>query len=348
MLLITMAVVVIAFGTAWIAKAISEDSRPTIFGIADPELISETAQEQAAQLSAMKSLGVTSIRVDANWSSVQPIGPTTFYWSKLDQEVRSIAAAGMSADLIIDGCPTWAALPAAVKDQFSQPASPAEYAAWAANVAQRYSAAGVKYFEIWNEPNIQLFWQPKPNPAAYTADLIAAYAAIKRVDNSAFIISGGLAPATSTDSSYSPISFLQAMYAHGAKGNFDALGLHPYSFPISPDTYNPTSAWSQMSQTIPSIRSVMIQHGDSEKKIWITEFGAPTTGPSSISVAGQSTEISQALAYVTKTHWIGSFYIYTWRDVPGIPAIDNGFGLLDILGQPKPAFHAVQSAIAKS
>ena len=33
-----------------------------------------------------------------------------------------------------------------------------------------------------------------------------------------------------------------------------------------------------MYQTSPSIRSIMVANGDSAKKIWITEFGAPTSG----------------------------------------------------------------------
>jgi aryl-phospho-beta-D-glucosidase BglC (GH1 family) len=58
-------------------------------------------------------------------------------------------------------------------------------------VAARYKPDGVTTFEIWNEPNNASFWQPRPNPAAYTADLIAAYAAIKKASPSAFVISGG-------------------------------------------------------------------------------------------------------------------------------------------------------------
>ena len=108
--------------------------------------------------------------------------------------VASIQKAGLSADLIIDGCPSWAAVSGAQGNQFAQPASPAAFADWAAAVAKRYGGEGANYFEIWNEPNNPAFWAPKPNPAAYTADLKAAYAAIKAVDPAAVVLSGGLAP----------------------------------------------------------------------------------------------------------------------------------------------------------
>ena len=66
------------------------------------------------------------------------------------------------------------------------------------------------------------------------------------------------------------------MYADGAQGSFDGVGYHPYTFP---STRRPSSSGRpgpQMSQTSPSLRSLMAAHGDSAKKIWITEFGAPT------------------------------------------------------------------------
>ena len=166
------------------------------YGMSDPALLNESASEQTSQLAAMKAIGVNSVRVDASWADVQPDGPGTFNWGQVDQAVNSILTAGMSVDLIIDGCPPWAAVPGASGDPWPQPASSAQYAAYAAQVAARYAPQGVGTFEIWNEPNLAEFWQPAPNPQAYTADLKAAYAAIKKVDRSAFVVSGGLAPAS--------------------------------------------------------------------------------------------------------------------------------------------------------
>ena len=320
-------------------------SFPAFFGIADNGLLTETSSAQSSQLRAMKEIGITSVRVDADWSTVQPESPTIFDWANLDREVNSIRTAGMSVDLIIDGCPQWAALAGAAKDHSPQPASSAQYATWASDVARRYAPKGVRAFEIWNEPNIVRFWQPKPNPAAYTADLVAAYAAIKAVDPSAFVISGGLARAVTDGTNYSPIDFLKAMYADGARGSFDALGYHPYSFPALPDTYESLSAWSQMAQTAPSIRNVMKNNGDSRKPIWITEFGVPSIGPSGVGEAAQRTALYQAIAYVRRTSWIGAFYIYTWQDGATEPWTDNGFGLLTSNGHPKLAYSTVAQLI---
>jgi hypothetical protein len=266
-----------------------------------------------------------------------------FDWSQLDQEINSIRSAGVviSVDLVIDGCPPWAAVANSRHDPSPQPASSGQYAAFAAQVAKRYSPKGVNIFEIWNEPNNVDFWQPGANAAAYTADLVAAYAAIKKADPAAFVVSGGLAPETTGGGSINAVTFLKEMYADGAKGSFDAVGYHPYSYPALPNTYESWSGWSQMSQTNPSIRSVMTSNGDSAKQVWITEFGAPTSGPWNVGTANQRLMLSQAITYAKEEKWIDALYIYTWQDTPTGPSISNGFGLLTSGGSRKLAYAAV-------
>ena len=317
----------------------------TVYGVSDPNLLNQSAAVQVEQLKAIKAMGFTSVRLDASWYWGQSSGPGSFDWAGLDQAVASIREVGLSADLIVDGCPPWAAV-AGAQGQFAQPASSAAFATWAGAVAARYSIKGIRYFEIWNEPNLAVFWQPKPDPAAYTADLKAAYAAIKAVDPSAVVLSGGLAPADNDGTDIDPRTFLQDMYADGAKGSFDELGFHPYSYPDSPDTVASWSGWSMMADTNPSIRSIMTQNGDSGKKIWITEYGVPTIGPNSVGETGQSTDLVQAISQVRKLDWIGSLYIYTWSDISTLPADQNGFGLLTDQDVPKPAYSAVATALA--
>jgi polysaccharide biosynthesis protein PslG len=317
-----------------------------IYGISDPVLLNQSASVQVEQLKAMKAVGISSVRLDASWYWGQPSGPSSYAWSAMDQVIASIKKVGLSVDLIIDGCPPWAAVSGAQGDQFAQPESSAAFATWAAAVAARYGPRGVQYFEIWNEPNLVAFWQPKPDPTAYTADLKSAYTAIKEVDPSAVVISGGLAPAENDGTDYDPRTFLEDMYADGARGSFDELGYHPYSYPAPPDTVEPWSGWSMMSDTSPSIRSIMTENGDSSKKIWITEYGAPTSGPDSVGEAAQSTDLVQAISQVRELDWIGSFYIYTWSDVSTLPPDEDGFGLLTDDNAQKPAYTAVTAALA--
>jgi polysaccharide biosynthesis protein PslG len=315
-------------------------------GLAEPDLITKSANVQASELAAMKAVGITSIRLDADWGGVQYAGRNSFNWGPLDQVVRSVRAARMSVDLIIDGCPAWAAKAGTSGDVSPPPASPAVFATFAAQVAARYAPAGVRMFEIWNEPNSALFWSPKPDPAAYTADLRAAYASIKKVDRSAFVLSGGLAPEANDGININPVSYLQDMYAHGAKGSFDAVSYHPYSYPALPDSYQSWSGWSQMGQTRPSIRSVMTSQGDSRKQVWITEVGAPSSGPYGVGQAAQGADLSQAIANTRNTSWIGGLYLYSWQDHGTSQATsENWFGLVTAAGAHKVAYTAVATAL---
>jgi polysaccharide biosynthesis protein PslG len=347
---VTLSVAVLAaYGFVYLVhqdRSRKADSSSLIFGMADPDLVGEPAALQASQLAAMKAIGIKSVRLDANWSWVQPANPRDFDWSQLDQAVNSVRDAGMSADLIIDGCPSWAALAGTIGDPSPQPASSAQYATWAAEVAARYRPDGVNTFEIWNEPNAVGFWQPKPDPSAYTADLTAAYSSIKAVDPSAFVISGGLAPGPTRGNDISPIDFLQAMYADGAKGNFDALGFHAYSYPALPKSYQSWSGWSEMAQTDPSVRRIMTRNGDGNKPLWITEFGAPTQGTPEAGDSAQALAITQAITDAKATKWIGAIYLYTWQDNGNDPSNpEDWFGLSTSGGVRKPAYSAVSAAL---
>jgi hypothetical protein len=313
-----------------------------VIGVADPQFVGQTTAVQVSQVAAMKAIGITSLRIDANWDSVQYGGPGTYDWTKLDQAVRVARAAGFSMDLIIDGCPPWAALAGTAGDTSPLPASAAQFAGWAAAVAARYGPEGVGTFEIWNEPNTAAFWPPAADPAAYTKILVAAYAAIKKVDPAALVVSGGLAPETNDGTDISPIDFVEAMYADGAKGSFDALGYHAYCFPALPDTYESWSAWSQMAQTSPSIRSIMDSNGDASKSIWITEFGAPTNGPGGVGDQAQATAVTQAITDARATKWIGALYLYTWQDQGTDQGNDQDwYGLIAAGGAEKQAYAAV-------
>jgi len=311
-----------------------------------PDLIEQTPATQAAWLAGIKSLGLTSVRIGANWAWIQYGGPTSYDWAALDQEVAAVRAAGLSIDMIIIGAPPWAAVSSVAYDSSPQPADPATFGAFAAAVAARYGPQGVRDYEIWNEPNNIAFWQPTPNPAAYTADLVASYHDIKAVDPSAVVITGGLAPEANDGTNINEVTFLQDMYADGAKGSFDAVGDHPYSYPALPDTYEPWSGWSQMSQTPVSIESVLAANGDSGKPLWLTEVGAPTGGPDNVGTAAQAEELTQAIANAKATSSIAGLYIFTYEDIGTDPSNDGDwFGLVAANGTPKPSYAAVAAAL---
>jgi hypothetical protein len=282
------------------------------------------------------------LRIDINWAQIQSAGPNTYNWGPIDAVVQGAEARGMSVLGTILYSPDWAR-PAGTSS-ITTP-NPKLYASFAAAAAQHYSALGVNAFEIWNEPNTAQFWAPSPNVTDYTTMLKDSDTAIKSVDPSARVITAGLAPAANDGTNIAPVSFLQGIYANGGKGSFDAVGMHPYCNPVLPGAPDAWSAWYQMYGTPTSLRSVMIANGDGAKKIWGTEFGAPSSGISGVSAAFQASTVTRAYQLWSSYSWAGPLFFYQGRD-DGNDAgnrFDNyGFATTDF--NPKPSFFAFQSA----
>jgi hypothetical protein len=212
--------------------------------------------------------------------------------------------------------------------------------------AQRYP--DVTTWEIWNEPNVATFWYPRPDPEGYTALLLRASAAIRAVDPNATIITGGLAPASDSanGSQIDVRSFLTRVYDAGGGRAFDAVGLHPYSFPHLP-TY---AADYNTFVTTPGLYRVMVDHGDAAKRIWGTEVGAPTAGgDGSVTESLQAKIATQAYEHWTAWPFTGPLIWFAFEDAGSDPDNrDDHFGLVAADGREKPAaavFRAIVRAL---
>ncbi|MEA2211756.1 MAG: hypothetical protein QOF83_1704 [Solirubrobacteraceae bacterium] len=319
-----------------------------MFGIAAGSTLqneSTTPNLLAQDLTNDQNLGAKWIRIDVNWAQIQYAGAGTYYWTAIDAAVQQAEARGLKVLGTIAYTPNWAR-PSATTSMY--PPNPSQYASFAAAAVAHYAALGVHDYEIWNEENISGFWN-SPNPAAYTALLKAAYPAIKGADPAATVILGGLSPAATDGTNYTPPDFLKGVYASGGQGYFDAVGIHPYCWPAYPGDTGAWSAWYQMYGTPTSLRSLMAANGDGSKLIWGTEFGAPTNGPtgSYVSQATQAAMITRAYQLWATYGWAGPLFVYDGRDLgTATTTRENFFGLFNYDFSPKPSYSAYQSAAA--
>ncbi len=322
-----------------------------------------SARQLNKELNTIAAMGVGWIRIDVSWADVQPQDAQHYDWSGLDRVITSANRHHIQILGILAYTPVWAA-PSSCPVRSSQkcaPSSDAQFAAFASAAVQRYAPQGVHDWEIWNEPNLQGFWEPAPSPRAYTNLLKAAFMAIKSKDSKAMVVSGGLGPLDGGSKSIRQQPFLAGMYASGARPYFDALGYHPYSFPAPPSYVISWSGWSTMADISNSIRSIMSANGDGMKPIWITEYGAPTNGhgteatpnnlnfnamPDHVNEALQAQMLTQATESYKFTPWLGNFFWYSYKDL-GISTdtTENFFGLLRYNGSYKPAYYAYRQAI---
>ena len=296
------------------------------------------------ELDALQSAGSKWVRLDINWNSIQYQGPTTYNWGPVDRVVNAANARGMKVLGVLLYTPPWAR-PAGTGANHAP--APAAFGKFAGEAAAHYAALGVHHYEVWNEANITNFFAT-PDVAAYTAMLKAAYPAIKAADPAATVLTAGTSPATTNGTNIAPVDFLKGIYANGGKGFFDAVAHHPYCYPAMPGDAQAWSAWYQTYGTSTSLRSVMVANGDSGKRIWATEYSAPTNGPAgsnAVTEATQAAMLTRAYSLWSSYDWAGPLLWYGGRDA-GTDATDreNFFGVLRNDFSPKPAYDAFKSA----
>jgi polysaccharide biosynthesis protein PslG len=205
----------------------------------------------------VNDLAVGWVREDVQWHRVEE-QPGRWDWSWHDRVFDAHRRNGVKIIGVIGPAVGWATPEPndGSREVSFFPPDPDRYAAFAREVALRYKGR-VQAWEIWNEPENAIYWRPAPDPAAYARMLIKASAAIKSVDPNVTVLSGGVVP-------FDP-SFLNQVAANGAWSSFDALAVHPYVDPHTPEA-------AQIDVVgVRNVQNLAARYGS--KPIWVTEFG---------------------------------------------------------------------------
>lgn len=300
----------------------------------------------------LNNFGTTNavyIRMDIAWSVVQPTS-TTWNFAPYDRIVNAIVNRGFKVLALPTYCPSWAN-GGYSDDKYAPTAAYAdEWATFVRRCAERYIPLGVDAWELWNEPNINAFWKPIANVANYTNIVlkpgsIALRDVASSLGKTITVLSGGMSPAVTDGNNINEIDFVTGIYNNGGKDYFNAIGHHPYCFPLSP--YN-TASYSAFQKTI-SIHDVMVANGDSSKLIWGTEFGYHTgsTSLGGVSQALQAQYLTEAYNRWSSWSYTGPLIWYAYQDIGTDPNDrEQNFGLLNYNGTFKPAWQNYINAMA--
>jgi hypothetical protein len=322
-----------------------------------------------AQMSKMVAAGVGSVRLVVDWSYAQPYAdmsavppdqaseftdingiPTRF--DGLDRIVALAAAHGLTVLPTVLYAPGWDSAPHPFY-AFAIPQRPAPYANFVSLLVDRYGPGGtfwqthspalpIRMWQIWNEPNINVFWWKQPFQRTYLPLLKAAHDAIKQADPGAKVVLAGLP-------NYSWKQLARIYKYPGSRRTFDVVAVHPY-----------TAAPQGVLTILGYVRQVMNAAGDRRKPIIADEISWPSSlGKTTHSLgfdfatteAGQARNIATLLPMLGRQRpslRLAGFYYYTWAgtDDPGGIAFDFS-GLLHFghgLFTPKPAFNAFRRA----
>lgn len=282
----------------------------------------------AALAADLVDLGVDWLRIPVPWSAIEYEQGSYHQWEYVDRSWDAAIAAGQKVIADVSFTPAWARSGGTDRQP---PTDPSTYADFCAVVAQRYPGM---VLELWNEPNNPPFWTT-PNAAAYAGLIEVAYPAIKAARPSTLVLSGGIGFAPGGPD---PHTFLADVYTalDGATA-FDAVAAHPYCWPAFPSS--PGSAWLAMSL----MRDAMSANGDTGKRIWITEMGAPTgsNGEMEITEQDQADMLTEAYNLWFGYDWAGPMCWYSHLSTGTTPG-EETFGILTNTGTRKLAWYAMQ------
>jgi polysaccharide biosynthesis protein PslG len=312
---------------------------------------------RTTNLSAMASIGVTTIRQTFDWATIEQ-SPGFYDLSYHDEFVAKASAHGIRILPVLFNPPAFHRPTRGVSA--CPPHDLGTFASFAQAVVRRYGPRGTLWaerpelpknamtaYQIWNEPSLRVYWcNRKGNGRRYVAMLRRVGRAIKSVDRRAKIVTAGL-PDSKLRTAVPLQRYLTQMYRAGARRHFDSLAINPYA-----------KNRADLTRLLRSVRRLMNRRGDRRAPIWITELGWASGGPAhrfNVGHRGQARRIAEAFALIRKLRRplrLNGVVYYRWRDVPRYPPKFKDqwglhTGLIDINGGFKRAFDAFKNAVAR-
>ncbi len=374
-------------------------SRDLEVGIADDAVFLHHPKQAPKIVARWKSLGIDVARVTARWIVIAPRphdrrpprgfnatnpSDTHYNWATLDLAVKLLERNGIRPMVSITGSgPVWTSLNPARRNPRWKP-DPAQFGAFASAVARRYNGRVHRYI-IWNEPNQAAWMQPQFScrrsrctpfsPHHYRRLYRAARTSIKRIDPSAQVLIGALAPKgsnpTRRNAAMRPLTFLRALgcvnrrYRRMTNGSCrdqrtlptDGLAYHPHGVKRGPSDRNPQrdeaaiADLPRLERALDSTATHGLLRGPANARrldLYLTEFAYQTNPPDRAVGIAPSLQ-ARWLAHSAYLAWrdprVRTIAHYEWRDEKISRKAATGTrayaswqsGLYYVDGRPKPA-----------
>ena len=277
-----------------------------------------TFLEQEAQpekversLRLIAGAGFHWIRQEFPWEDIEIASKGDFWdhrwdrsaWEKYDLIVELAEKHSLEIIARLDNPPAWSRQVGNAEGwSMAPPDNIEDFGDFVYTVVNRYRGR-IRYYQIWNEPNIFPEWGDQPtDPEGYVQLLQVAYRRAKEADPNCVIVAAGLAQTTEeTPPEFGPrnmsdLLYLEKMYEAGVQGYFDIMGSMVYGLWTGPYDRRTSRDRTNFSRA-QLLREIMVRHGDGDKPIWATEVGwnaLPEDSPAFPSY-GRVSEIQQAI-----------------------------------------------------
>lgn len=240
-----------------------------------------------------------------DWASLEPIrGQWNFH--RLDKYVGLALQNGVEPVLVLGNSPTWASSRPREVSAYNPggAAGPRRLSDWenyVRIVATRYRNK-VRYYEIWNEPNLPMFYSGNVSEMLELARI--AYATLKNVDSQIQVISP-------SPTEKRGLKWLDEYLRLGGGNYTDIVGYHFYVRPAPPEMMVPL---------ISDVRQLMTRYGLGAKQLWNTESGWNISHHKYGDVPANALSTEHASEFVARAlilNWasgVNRFYWYAWDD----------------------------------
>jgi hypothetical protein len=298
------------------------------------------------QMGTMVGSGVESVRAVFNWSYAQPyktwsqvpaadvsdftdVGGVPTRFDEMDELVAAAAQRHLTVLPVVLYAPSWdsARHPAT---SFARPADPGPYGQFLTALIERYGPNGtfwqthspkqpIRMWQVWNEPNITVFWSTQPFEKTYLTLLRVAHNAIKSADPGAKVVLAGMP-------NYSWLALSKIYRQTGARRLFDVVAVHPY-----------TRRPSGVMKILGKVRKVMNAAGDRRKPILADEISWPSSlGQThhtegfdfATTPSGQAKKLAKLIPMLARARGrlgLLGFYYYTWAGIEVRNALSFNF-----------------------
>jgi hypothetical protein len=241
-------------------------------------------------------------------------------FSRLDRIIAKASEHKINILYTLGVTPEWAASRPDEKSGYysinrgssSEPKNINDWINYISVVAKRYKGK-IKYYEIWNEPNLEKFYSGSKEGLVELTK--AARATLKSIDPTIEV----LTPACTGDDG---TQYLNDYFKLGGAKYIDVVTYHFYTW----------GAPESSIESIREVRKVMMENGLGNKPLWNTETGwrmqsSADKNSALLSYETASTYIARAFLVYGALN-ISRFYIYSWDN--------RGMGLIERNGEDKP------------
>ena len=321
-------------------------------GMVSEDIFWDASGYRGCVLNDQVASGVAVIRQTFDWSRIE-ISRGSYDFSWLDRLMVALAERRLRVLPILFNAPRFRSAGRGARRRGAYvPSRYGDMGRFAARVVRRYGPRGsfwrahrelpkvpIRSWQIWNEPNVRVYWPTGPSPRQYTRLLAVTADAIRKVDRGAEIVTAGI-PDSTHGMRLAP--FVEGMYRARATPAFDTLAINAYS-----------SRAAGVPALVRRARRIMDRNRDRRGALWVTEFGWASGGPRSrfrVTRQEQARRLSWTLRSLygsrAKLRLRGAVY-YNWRDGRPYPPLFQDFfglhtGLIDVDRRPKPAYWALR------